>query len=64
MTKKETKEEKLNSNHHTLFKTKIEVKEVKLTNNTYKKEPAYTKFRLFIERKSYSILSSVQISFE
>ena len=49
MQKKEIKDEKLNSNHHTLFKTRVEIKEVKLSINTYKKEPAYTKYRLFVD---------------
>jgi len=49
MNRKENKDEKLNSNHHTLFKSRIEIKEIKLNNNTYRKEPAHTKFRLFID---------------
>jgi len=49
MIKKDIKDEKLNSNHHTLFKAKVDVKEIKLANNTYKKEPAHTMFRFFID---------------
>jgi len=49
MIKKDIKDEKLNSNHHTLFKSKIDIKEIKLSNDTYKKEPAHTKYRLFID---------------
>ncbi len=49
MIKKEIKDEKLNSNHHTLFKTRVEAKEIKLSADTYKKEPVHTKYRLFID---------------
>ena len=49
MLKKENKEEILNSSKHTLFKTKVDAKEIKLSENTYKKEPSYTSFRLFID---------------
>ena len=36
MKEKEKKEDKLNSSHHTLFKTTIAEKEIKLKNNRYK----------------------------
>jgi len=49
MNKKEQKDEKINSNHHTLFKTKFDAKEIKLSQNTFKREPEYTKFRLFVD---------------
>ena len=49
MQKKDIKDEKLNSSHHTLFKTKIDTKEIKISENTYKKEPAHVNFRLFID---------------
>lgn len=49
MTKKDEKDEKLNSSRHTLFKSKVDAKEVKVTSNTYKKNPAHTKFRFFID---------------
>jgi ATP-dependent protease ClpP protease subunit len=49
MQRKEQKAEKLNSNHHTLFKSRIETKEIRLSANTFKREPAHTKFRLFID---------------
>jgi len=49
MNKKDVKDEKLNSNHHTLFKSKIDAKEIKTGENTFKRIPAHTNFRLFID---------------
>lgn len=52
LEKKEPKDEILNSEHHTLFKKKIAVKEevVDEKSNIVKKIPAHTDYRIFIDR--------------
>jgi len=39
----------LNSKHHTLFKTVVPLKEIKVSKDTYKKAPEHISYRVFID---------------
>lgn len=47
--KKDEKDEKLNSTHHTMFKNKVPAKEIKIGHNKFIREPEYIQYRIFID---------------